>query len=147
MELQGQKLAESSVQNGLLVTFFFSGSPVRRWDMRALLQGGKFFCADFAKGLNVYNVWCTSMEAMPLWIDTCDRRSYKRMQKTELSTQRVQQEKGCDTLTQVITNSSNLSRKPFIMDLEQAGMTIIIWVERPCALGLLGFEDFVKACK
>jgi len=48
------------------------------------------------------------------------------MQKTELSTQRVQQEKGCDTLTQVITNSSNLSRKPFIMDLEQAGMTIII---------------------
>ena len=66
------------------------------------------------------------------------------MQKTELSTQRVQQEKGCDTLTQVITNSSNLSRKPFIMDLEQAGMTIIIWVEKPCALG---FEDFVKAYK
>ena len=46
--------------------------------------------------------------------------------KTELLTQRVQQEKGCDTLTQFITNSSNLSRKPFIMDLEQAGMTIII---------------------
>jgi len=66
------------------------------------------------------------MEAMPLWIDTCDRRSYKRMQKTELSTQRVQPERGCDTLTQFITNSSNLSRKPFIMDLEQAGMTIII---------------------
>ena len=146
MELQGQKLAETSVQN-VLVTLFLGAARCEGetcvFCCREVFL--RWFChAIRSKGLNF---WCTSMEAMPLWIDTCDRRSYKRMQKTELSTQRVQPERGCDTLTQFITNSSNLSRKPFIMDLEQAGMTIIIWVERPCALGLLGFEDFVKACK
>ena len=109
MELQGQKLAETSVQNVLLVTLFFGqpGAKVRHACREVFLR---WFChAIRSKGLNV---WCTSMEAMPLWIDTCDRRSYKRMQKTELSTQRVQQEKGCDTLTQVITNSSTLPASP-----------------------------------
>ena len=46
MELQGQKLAETSVQNVLLVTLFFgqSGAKVRH----ACFAAGKFFCANFA---------------------------------------------------------------------------------------------------
>lgn len=105
MELQGQKLAGTSVQNVLLVTLFFGqpGAKVRH----ACFAAGKFFCADFAMQSGPKD----SMSDVQAWMRChCGSTLVIGEVTKECKKQNCQ--------------LKEFSKKR--MDLEQAGMTIII---------------------
>ena len=93
----------------------------------------RWFChAIRSKGLNV---WCTSMEAMPLWIDACDRRGQNRIVNSKSSARKgmwhtdTSYHKFQQSFPQALHHGSG------------AGL------DDHYHLSGEGFEDFVKACK